>query len=270
VIRLRAEPPSIGGGPIAGDVDGRCESDVLIVGGDMTPGLVTISKAGIPFKWDKRAGYGYSGAWLQFMGQDLSEFDTIFTIWRDDQRAAFAVWAKKYLTPPTKPQDPNLAATRQAANDRLDAITAQITANANAGIVQTPQEKATTEALLAEAQARAAAVSAQSPFLPNMPQPKALGVANPILAELGIKAIVPKLVGQWVPGTGQSRGKWTKTISWFQFRPPVPMIARPSSSIPDVKKKDITADDPQQLQIRSKLDDIKARQARLAQIEGRK
>lgn len=91
--------------PIVGDPDGRCEADAIRVGGDYTPGLCVIKKHGIPFNWDKQKGWGYSGAWLIFTGQDLNEFSTEFTVWRQDQIEAWKAWAKKYLTKqPAQPQ----------------------------------------------------------------------------------------------------------------------------------------------------------------------
>lgn len=211
MIRLRADLVTSLTSPIVGDPDGRCEADALRVGGDYTPGLCVISKAGIPFSWDKRKGYGYSGAWLIFTGQDLSEFDTTFTIWREDQKQAFDVWKKTYLS-------------KQPAQPQLN-----------------------------------------SAMLPNVPKPKALGVFNPILAELDIEKIVPRNIGQWRRLTGASNGKWERTISWWQFRPPLPFLGKPKEAIPDAKKKSPTADDAFQLELRAKRKDIEAKAAYLAQ-----
>ena len=252
------------GNPLPNDPDGRCEADVLIVGGDATPGFVVVSKAGIPFTWDKRKGYGYAGAWLVFTGTDLSEFDTVFTIWRDDQKQAWDVWDKKYLavSPYAQPQQTSASAASRAK-------AAQIAANAQTQ-ADAQTDPAVKNQILSSAQSQITALlNPTSSFVPNIPKPKALGVSNPILAELGIKSIVPKHIGQWVQLTGSARGKWTKTISWYQFKPPVPLIGRPTSSIDD-KKKTVVAQDPLQLQIRSKIQDNQARAARVAQITGHK
>ena len=101
-----------------------------------------------------------------------------------------------------------------------------------------------------------------SAFLPNVPKPKALGVYNPILNELGITQIVPKVVGQFVQ---VSIGKWQKTVSFYQFKAPVPLLGKPSQAIPDATPKAPTADDALQLEIRAKQQDVAARQKYLAQ-----
>lgn len=210
MLRLRPDPPLLGLQPIPDDPDGRCELDALRVGGDYTPGIVEIRRAGIPYTWDKRKGYGYAGAWLVFTGDDLAEFETEFRVWRDDQLVDWRGWARKYLTkPPAQPQQ-------------------------------------------------------NGAFLPNMPRPKALGVYHPLLAELGITQIVPRKIGQWMPGKGASRGKYTKIIEWIQFRPPVPLLGRPNGAIPDAKAKGPTASDAVELQIRSVQQDIAAARKDLA------
>jgi hypothetical protein len=206
VIRLRQFVTEFTA-PIVGDPDGRCQADALLVGGDFTPGVCVVSKAGIPYTWDKQKGWGYSGAWLLFTGDDLSEFDTTITVWRQDQVDAWKAWSKKYLAKAP---------------------------------VQAQQNSA---------------------FLASVPRPKALGVYNPILAELGITAIVPKHIGQW---NQVSIGKWTRTISWFQWRAPKPALGKPKEAIGAPKKKDPTADDATMLEIRSKRQTIAAKQAALA------
>jgi hypothetical protein len=99
-------------------------------------------------------------------------------------------------------------------------------------------------------------------FLPNIPKPKALGVYNPILNELGITQMVPKTIGQFRQTV---IGKWEKTISFYQFKPPVPLIGRPNQAVPDTKPKAPTADDAVQLEIRAKRLDVERRQKYLAQ-----
>lgn len=264
MLRLRREQPSIMGNPLPNDPDGRCEADVLIVGGDATPGIVVVSKAGLPFLWDKRNGYGYAGAWLVFKGTDLAEFDTTITIWRDDQKQDFDVWKKKYLAVQAyaQPQQTSASAANRAKAAQI-ASSAQTQANAQT-------DPAAKNQILSTAQAQITTLlNPVSSYVPNIPKPKALGVANPILAELGIKSIVPKHIGQWVQGTGSVRGKWTKTISWYQWGVPVPLLGRPSSSIDDTKKK-VVAQDPIQLQIRSKIQTNQATAAQIAAITGHK
>lgn len=83
---------------IPGDRDGRCESDALRCGGDYSPGLAVVRRAGIPVKWDKRSGYGYAGAWVIYTGDDLSEFEVEFTLTTQTQVTEWKAWRKKYLT----------------------------------------------------------------------------------------------------------------------------------------------------------------------------
>jgi hypothetical protein len=210
MIRKRADPVLSLIAPIVGDPDGRCEADALRIGGTYTPGIMTISKGGLPFDWDKRKGYGYSGAYLVYTGQDLVEFDTTFTIWRQDQYDDWIDWAKTNLV--KEPGQPQV----------------------------------------------------NGAYLPNVPRPKALGVYNPILADLAVTAIVPKHIGFWVGGTGAARGKWSKTISWYQFRGPQPFLGKPKEPIPDVKPKAPTADDAFQLELRAKRQTIQAKLSALS------
>jgi len=210
VLRLREDPPDDFLKPIPGDPKGRCECDALRVGGDWTPGIMQVRRAGQVVTWDKRKGYGYAGAWLIYTGDDLSEFETLLTVSTREEQRAWKDWAKKYLA-------------KAPATPQVNGV-----------------------------------------FIPNLPRPKALSVYHPLLAEVGIDAIVPKQIHQWEPGTGRSRGKWTKLIEWFQWKPPVPLLGKPNATIPDAKAKAPTADDAVQLQIRSVQQDIAAAHKDLA------
>ncbi len=74
--------------------------DYIMLGGQQSPGLATPVKAGSPRNWDKRAGYGLSGATLVYTGDDLSEFDVIIDLWEDAHWSEWATFAKKVLTKP--------------------------------------------------------------------------------------------------------------------------------------------------------------------------
>lgn len=208
MLRLRAAPVAEFDAAIPNDPDGRGEGDAIRISGVWSPGLCVVSKAGIPFNWDKQKGWGLGGAWLIFTGDDLSEFDITWTFWRQDQIDLWKAFQKtNFSKPPAQPQ-------------------------------------------------------LNGAFLPQVPRPKALQVYNPILNELGITQMVPKHIGQF---SQPSLGKWQKTISFFQFKPPVPLVGRPNQAVPDTKPKSPTADDAVQLEIRAKLTDITARQKYLAQ-----
>ena len=102
-----------------------------------------------------------------------------------------------------------------------------------------------------------------SAFLPNVPRPKALGVYHPFLAEVGITIIVPEFIGGWT-AVGQPPQRWTKTIQWSQWKGPKPALGKPKAPIPDTKKVAPIALDAAQLEMRSKRQDIQARQAAIA------
>ncbi len=252
MIRVRATAPTEFNVPIVGDPDGRCEYDALRIGGDFTPGVCVVSRAGIPITWDKRKGYGFAGATLIYTGDDLAEFETTFTFWRQDQIDAWKDWAKKYLTKSlAQPQVGNLGVSRAVAERQVaDAKTAA----SAPGL--TPQQQQSFGAQADSAQRKLDALSSASPYLTNVPKPKALGVYHPTLAEIGITKIVPKLVGAF---TQASQGKWTKTIDWYQWRGPQEALGRPKESTPDWTKPGPTAQDAWDLELekhRKRFDDL--------------
>lgn len=67
----------LGGGPP--------RADSILLAGVRSPGVCTVMNAGSPRTWDKRKGYGYSGATLVYTGDDLSEFDVVIDIWDDTE-----------------------------------------------------------------------------------------------------------------------------------------------------------------------------------------
>lgn len=46
-----------------------------------TPGVCQIIGAGSPRKWDKRDGYGWSGSWVVWAGNDLSSFSIVLSLY---------------------------------------------------------------------------------------------------------------------------------------------------------------------------------------------
>jgi hypothetical protein len=75
----------------------RAECDAMRINGIWTPGFCVISNAGIPIKWDKRSGYGFSGATCVYTGNDLVEFDAEFTIITQTQMNAWKAFEKKFI-----------------------------------------------------------------------------------------------------------------------------------------------------------------------------
>lgn len=70
------------------------DQDYIILAGEKSPGLATPAKAGSPRKWDKRDGYGLSGATLVYIGDDLAVFDVIIDLWTTEQFGEWARFAK--------------------------------------------------------------------------------------------------------------------------------------------------------------------------------
>ena len=179
---------------IPGDRDKRCEADAIKSGGDWSPGLAVVRKAGIPVTWDKRKGYGYAGAWIIYTGDDLSEFEVEFTFTTQTQINEWKVWAKKYLT-------------------------------------------------------KASQAASNASFLPGPNQPKAIGIYQPQLAEVGIDKVVWKNIHQF---DQPAIGKWVKVVEFIQFKPPKPLLGRPNGATPSASKVTPVAQDPKQLEIRAK------------------
>lgn len=80
--------------------------DFIILGGQTSPGRATVVNAGSPRTYDKRKGYGFSGATLIFTGDDLNEFDVLIDLWLPDQFRVWDDFAKKTLEKPPIGQRP--------------------------------------------------------------------------------------------------------------------------------------------------------------------
>lgn len=79
------------------------EQNYVVIGGHKSPGVATPVKAGSPFKWDERPGYGLTGATLVPMGGGLSSFDILIDLWRPSQFKEWDVFSKLVLEQPPKP-----------------------------------------------------------------------------------------------------------------------------------------------------------------------
>jgi len=75
--------------------------DYALILGKKTPGKLTIEGAGRVLKWDERAGYGYTGAWLFFKGAGLSHFTLKIDIWTPEQWNEWLEF-KGILKPPNR------------------------------------------------------------------------------------------------------------------------------------------------------------------------
>jgi hypothetical protein len=247
---------------IPGDRDQRCQADALLIGGDYSPGFCVISKAGLPLKWDKRPGYGFSGASIVYTGTDLSEFDVEFTVITQTQMTEFKAFVKKYFPPNFNSASADAQNARAAAalSAQVQALTAQAQSVAqNPGA--TDAQKLQAEAALQNASdLRDQASSGTGKFLVRPPIPKALGVSHPILAEVGITKVVPSNIGQW----SQTFGKWTKVVSFIQYRAPKPFLAKPGQATPAAAAIVPTAQDAAQLEMADKLKTAAALEDQLA------
>lgn len=85
-------------------------------------------------------------------------------------------------------------------------------------------------------------------FLPSVPRPKALGVYNPLLAELGITTIALKRNNQY-DHDALLNGKYVKVVEFIQARFPKPFLGSPKQPIPDNKAKSPSVQDAQDLEI---------------------
>jgi hypothetical protein len=75
---------------------------------------------------------------------------------------------------------------------------------------------------------------------------KALGIYHPELKDLGVEAVVVKLV---TPMVNDGTGLWQGTVQFYQWRKPVLAPPKPSTKIPDVAPPQPTATDAQQVEI---------------------
>jgi hypothetical protein len=70
------------------------DCDYILLAGQQSPGLVEVVGASSPREWDKRKGYGVSGAYSVFIGQDLSEFAVRLRFSTALHWAEWATWKK--------------------------------------------------------------------------------------------------------------------------------------------------------------------------------
>lgn len=55
--------------------------DYIILGGQKSPGRATVKGAGTPRDWDVQKGYGFSGAYVIFTGDNLARFSIEIYLW---------------------------------------------------------------------------------------------------------------------------------------------------------------------------------------------
>ncbi|HEY2369952.1 MAG TPA: hypothetical protein VGH87_26310 [Polyangiaceae bacterium] len=164
--------------PIVGDRDGRTKGDAIQIGNDYSPGKCDIRNPSSPRKWDKRTGWGLTGATLIYIGDDLSEFSVDIYLWTQPQQTDFDEFYSKWLNKPYR--TPNFAGTQSAASLKANSIAQQqLINNARAGLAR-PDLTDDQRAALAEQQRSALQTlqSQQAAVLNFPPQPKADGSAR--------------------------------------------------------------------------------------------
>ena len=68
--------------------------DYVLMGGLKSPGLAIVKNIVAPRGWDKREGYGFSGASVVFHGAKLATFDVEFQLWLDEHWLAWKVFSQ--------------------------------------------------------------------------------------------------------------------------------------------------------------------------------
>lgn len=105
-----------------------------------------------------------------------------------------------------------------------------------------------------------------SVFLAGIPQPQALGVYNPLLAEVGITQIVYKEIHQF---DQPSIGKWVKVVDFIKYQAPKPLLGKPAGATPAAGKQSPVGQSAAQLEIRSALQTTDALEKELARRKGK-
>jgi|HubBroStandDraft_3_1064219.scaffolds.fasta_scaffold171502_2 hypothetical protein len=78
--------------------DGNGNSiDYVVIGGDRSPGKVTVRGLKQPSGWDERKGYAMSGATLVPSGDPLANFDLFFEFWLVVHRKQWEAFYGKYF-----------------------------------------------------------------------------------------------------------------------------------------------------------------------------
>jgi len=82
--------------------------DYVVIDGVQSPGVAVISGASLTRTWDKRKGYGVTGATLVYMGEDLAEFTIAFQFWDwiGGQRDEWVQFSKDVLVKQPKGKTP--------------------------------------------------------------------------------------------------------------------------------------------------------------------
>jgi hypothetical protein len=242
---------------IPGDRDGRTKGDAIQIGADYSPGKCDVRNPSSPRKWDKRSGWGLTGATVVYIGDDLSEFSVDFYLWTQPQQSDWDGFYSKWLNKPyrTPALGAPLSATQAKANDVAQQ---QIINQTQKGLAEPGLSSADAQTFKDQQQAALTALktSQQQSFL-FPPQPKALGISHPALAKARITAVVVlDVIG---PDTDDVGGV-LYTVKFMQWQPATPMWGRPDAAIPGAKVPVPTASDSIEQQI---ADQMKANQAKL-------
>lgn len=103
--------------------------------------------------------------------------------------------------------------------------------------------------------------------IPGSTVSAAMGIDQPQLADLGVRAVVVKSVTPLMNPltTSGGKGPWTATVEFWEYRKPVDAIATPSQVTPDKAPPTPTAQNAAELEIKKAAAEFAAHSSRLAQ-----
>lgn len=96
--------------------------DYVVIDGVKSPGVAVITGASLTRSWDKRKGYGTTGATLVYTGEDLAEFTIEFQFWDwlGGQRDEWVTFAKDVLVKPPTGKFPRYPKAQQIKHWQLN------------------------------------------------------------------------------------------------------------------------------------------------------
>lgn len=88
--------------PLPADEYGRTSWDVLVIGGERSPGKVVISGDGVVLGWDEAKSLMLNGSPLYFTGRKNARFTATFEFWKPEQLVEWANYSQRLFMKPVK------------------------------------------------------------------------------------------------------------------------------------------------------------------------